>query len=115
VARIELAAGVLDDFARFLDHMVQYEVPEAPARIGDLMQAIGILRHSPLIGRPVSRGPMSSGPVIRGTRELVVGQGSRGYVALYRHVRAVDTVFVLAIRRQREDGFKRARPDPPQS
>jgi len=28
-------------------------------------------------------------------------------VVLYRHVPAVDTVFVLAIRSQREEGYKR--------
>jgi toxin ParE1/3/4 len=97
MARIELAAGVLDDLDRFLDHMEHFDVPDAAERIGDLMQAIGILRHSPLIGRPV-RG---------GKRELLVGQGSRGYVVLYRHVRAQDAVFVLAVRSQREEGFRR--------
>ena len=42
-----------------------------------------------------------------GRCELIVGQGGRGYVVLYRHVAAVDTVFVLAIRSQREEGTKR--------
>lgn len=97
MARIELAAGVLDDIERFLHHMERSEVPGASARIDDLMQAIGILRHSPLIGRSV-RG---------GRRELLVGQGSRGYVVLYLHVRAMDTVFVLAVRSQREEGSRR--------
>jgi putative mRNA 3-end processing factor len=62
-----------------------------------LLAAIDILRHSPLIGRPARAG----------RRELIVGQGGRGYVVLYRHVPAVDTVFVLAIRSQREEGYKR--------
>ena len=60
-------------------------------------QALQILTHSPQIGRPV-RG---------GKRELVIGQSSRGYVALYHYVAAIDTVFVLAVRSQREAGFKR--------
>jgi len=38
---------------------------------------------------------------------LVIGQASRGHVALYRYVSAIDTVFVLAIRSQRESGYKR--------
>jgi hypothetical protein len=42
-----------------------------------------------------------------GKRELVIGQASRGYVALYHYVAAIDTVFVLAVRSQREAGFKR--------
>ena len=42
-----------------------------------------------------------------GKRELIIGRARRGYVALYRYVSAIDTVFVLAVRAQREDGFKR--------
>ena len=40
-------------------------------------------------------------------RELVIGRGSRGYVALYRYVAQIDTVFLLAVRGQRESGYKR--------
>lgn len=35
-----------------------------------------------------------------------IGRGSRGYVALYRFVATIDTVFVLAVRSQRESGYK---------
>ena len=97
MARIQLAAGVLDDFDRFLEHMARFKVQDGPARLRDLPAAIDILRHSPLIGRPARAG----------RRELIVGQGGRGYVVLYRHVAAMDTVFVLAIRRQREEGYRR--------
>jgi toxin ParE1/3/4 len=97
MARVELAPEVLDDFDRFFDHMARFEVADAQARIGEIVEAIQILTHSPLIGRPV-RG---------GMRELVIRRGSHGYVALYRFVAAIDTVFVLAIRSQRESGFKR--------
>ena len=97
MARIELAPEVLDDIDRFLDHMARFEIEDAPARIGEIVQAIQILAHSPLIGRPVKGGK----------RELVIGQESRGYVALYRFIASIDTVFVLAIRSQREKGYKR--------
>jgi plasmid stabilization system protein ParE len=79
--------------------MARFEVEDTPARIGEIVQAIQILTHSPLIGRPVKGGK----------RELVIGQDSRGYVALYRFVARIDTVFVLAIRSQRESGYKRKR------
>jgi toxin ParE1/3/4 len=95
VARVELAPEVFDDFDRFFDHMARFEVENAPARIGEIVQAIQILTHSSLIGRPV-RG---------GRRELVIGQGSY-YVAIYRYVARIDTVFVLAIRSQRELDYK---------
>ena len=97
MARIELAPEVLDDFDRFFEHLARFEVEDAPARIGEIVQALQLLTHSPLIGRKV-RG---------GKRELVIGQGSRGYVALYRFVADIDTVFVLALRSQRESGFAR--------
>jgi plasmid stabilization system protein ParE len=97
VARVELAPEVLDDFDRFLHHMARFGVAGTPERIAEIVQAIQILTRSPLIGRPVQDGK----------RELVIGRGARGYVALYRYVASIDTVFVLAIRSQRELGYKR--------
>jgi plasmid stabilization system protein ParE len=99
MARIQLAPEVLQDFDRFFDHMAAFQVTDAVERIEEIVQAVQVLASSPLIGRPV-RG---------GKRELVIGTGARGYVALYRFVPAVDTVFALAFRSQRESGFKRRR------
>jgi plasmid stabilization system protein ParE len=99
VTRVELAPEVLEDFDRFFDHLARFEVVDAPARIAEIVQAIQILTHSPLIGWPV-RG---------GKRDLVIGKDSRGYVALYRFLARIDTVFVLAIRSQREAGYRRWR------
>ena len=96
MARIELAPEILDDFDRFLDHLAEHEITDAPERIDEIIRAVQILAENPLIGRPV-RG---------GKRELVIGHESRGYVALYRFVADIDTVFVLPIRSQRESGFK---------
>ena len=97
MARIELAPEVLDDFDRFFDHQQQFGIDDTPERIAEIVQAIQVLSHSPLIGRRVKGGK----------RELVIGQGSRGYVALYRYLSAVDAVFVLAFRSQRELGYRR--------
>ena len=96
MARIELAPEVLDDFDRIVDHLSQFEVDHISQRIGEISDAVQVLEHSPLIGRPVKGGK----------RELVIGRGSRGYVALYRFVAAIDTVFVLAVRSQRESSYK---------
>jgi plasmid stabilization system protein ParE len=38
-------------------------------------------------------------------RELIIGFGDSGYVALYRHETAEDTVYVLAFRHQKEAGY----------
>ena len=96
MARVELAPDVFDDFDRFLDHMIHSKMEQAPARISEIVQAIQILTHNPLIGRPVDDG----------RRELVIGRGSHGYIALYRFIASIDVVLVLAIRSQREAGFK---------
>lgn len=97
--RIELAPQVLDDFDRFFGHQAMHGIDDMPQRIAEIIEAIQVLAHSPLIGRKATAGK----------RELVVGRASHGYVALYRYVPAVDIVFVLAIRSQREAGFKGSR------
>lgn len=97
MARIEAASEIVDDFDRIFDHLAQFDVTAAPSRIEEILQAVQVLSTSPLIGRPANDGK----------RELVIGRGSRGYVALYRYVPEVDTVFLLAIRSQREAGYLR--------
>ena len=98
MARIELVPKIQDDFERILDHLSEHAVKDAPGRIREIIQAINVLQHNPLIGRRVSAD----------TRELVIGRRARGYVALYRYIEQADTVFVLAIRSQREAGYGRA-------
>jgi len=95
MSRVELAPEVGDDLDRILEHLFQHQVAEAPSRIEDIMRAIDVLERNPLIGRPVRAD----------LRELVIGQRARGYVALYRYVTVLDTVFVLAIRAQKEAGY----------
>lgn len=95
--RIELAPEVIGDFDRFVNHLTEHGAEETTARIAEILDALEVLGHSPLIGRRV-RG---------GKRELVIGRASRGYVALYRFVARLDTVVVLAIRSQREAGYAR--------
>ena len=97
MSRIELVPELTDDFDRILDHLAQYEVEDAPSRIREIIEAIDVLEHNPLIGRPIEADK----------RELVIGRRSRGYVALYRYFAEIDTVFVLAVRSQREAGYTR--------
>jgi toxin ParE1/3/4 len=99
MTRIELAQEVLDDFDRFFDHQATHSIEDTPQRIEEIVQALQILAHSPLIGRKAKAGK----------RELLIGKESRAYVALYRYVPDIDSVFVLAIRSQRESGYKRSR------
>ncbi|CAI2527522.1 type II toxin-antitoxin system RelE/ParE family toxin [Serratia liquefaciens] len=95
MAKIELAPEVRDDIERILVHLADYRVADAGRRIEEIIQAIAVLEHNPLIGRPQSLGQ----------RELVIGQQTRGYLALYKYIPDIDTVFVLAIRSQKELGY----------
>ena len=97
MARVELAPEIATDFERILNHLARYDADDSPARIGEIIQAIAVLEHNPLIGRPAHGD----------TRELVIGRRTRGYAALYRYVTGIDTVFVLALRGQREAGYTR--------
>lgn len=97
MARVELALELQDDFDRIFDHLSEYAVDDAPGRIREIIQAIDVLQYNPLIGRTASAD----------TRELVIGRSARGYMALYRYIEPVDTVFVLVIRGQREAGYER--------
>jgi toxin ParE1/3/4 len=97
MSRIELAPEVADDLDRILEHLIQHQGADVPSRIEDIIGAIDVLERNPLIGRP-ARADL---------RELVIGRRARGYVALYRYVAELDTVFVLAIRGQKEAGYTR--------
>ena len=97
MSRVELSPEIGEDFDRTLDHLFRHESADARSRIEDIMRAIDVLERNPLIGRPVRAD----------LRELVIGRRTRGYVALYRYVAELDTVFVLAIRGQKEAGYAR--------
>ena len=95
MTRIEFAPEVTEDFERIMDHLRSHHVELFQERIDQIICAIDVLSANPEIGRPVY-GDL---------RELIVGKGSQGYVALYRYIPEVDTVFVLGIRGQREAGY----------
>lgn len=97
MAHIHLAPEVFEDFDRIFEHIAQFDPGSAPGRIAAILEAVQVLAASPLLGRPAQGG----------LRELVIGRASHGYLALYRYVAHSDTVFVLAIRHQRESGYKR--------
>lgn len=95
MSHVELAPEVGDDLDRILEHLEQFEIADAPLRVDEILKAFDVLTHNPLIGR-----------IIRADlRELVIGRRARGYVALYKYVAELDTVFVLAVRGQKEAGY----------
>lgn len=97
MTRIELAPEVGDDFERILLHLEPYDAGQHTARLGGIIDAFNVLESSPRVGRHCGQD----------MRELVIGRGAAGYMALYRYVAGIDTVFVLVIRPQREAGYVR--------
>ncbi len=97
MARVEFLPGVYEDLQRVILHLEQHEAEHIQERLGGIVSAFDVLTTNPLIGS-LTRG---------GLRELVIGRGARGYLALYRYVARLDAVFVLAIRAQREAGYAR--------
>jgi plasmid stabilization system protein ParE len=55
------------------------------------------LETTPEMGRPLQDLP--------DLRELMIGFGDSGYVALYRYESSSDVVYVLAFRHQKEAGY----------
>ena len=97
MSRIVLLPGGGEDFERIRAHLQQHESSDMHDRIAGIVKAIDVLSDNPLIGRELEDGK----------RELVIGRGARGYVALYRYVEPMDAIVILAIRAQREAGYAR--------
>ena len=94
---IQLAPETRGDFDRILEHLNNFDTAEPSARIDESVHGISVLEQNPLIGRPIHDD----------LGELVIGRGAHGYIGLYRDVPEIDTVFLLAIRSQREAGYLR--------
>jgi toxin ParE1/3/4 len=100
VAQVVLSRHLQGDFDRIFDYLFEHDPETALERVEPIIAALDVLEASPLIGRPVENGK----------RELVISTGASGYLALYRFVPELDTVFVLGVRSQRELGFGKAVP-----
>lgn len=99
--RFVLAPRALDELDRLADFLLERSPSLAAGTAALIVQALGVLKDHPLIGRPVEAG----------LRELLISRGRTGYVALYRYQVEIDRVLVLAIRHQRETVETDPRPD----
>lgn len=95
MARVEFAQRVALDIERIVEHLQAHEAADIEARLGDIIDACTVLERHPLIGRRCDGG----------LRELVIGHGARGYIALYHFDAAADLALVLAVKAQREAGY----------
>lgn len=92
---------VTEGAGRGLERCRQFLIEKSPSAARRAGQAIerhlALLETQPDMGRPFPEFPE--------LRELVIGFGDSGYVALYRHEPADDAVYVLAFRHQKEAGY----------
>ncbi len=96
MAQIRYSRNALVNLEHIADFLAE-ESEQAALQALDLIDdAIGMLARHPLVGRPAEKH----------LRELVISQGRTGYVALYAYDPLRDAVLVLAIRHQREAGFR---------
>ena len=95
MARLIYSARALDDLERVTDFLVDTDPAAAAVTVDLIAEAVAILAHHPLIGRPAEHG----------LRELVISRGRTGYVVLYSVETAQDRFLILAVRHQREAGY----------
>ena len=85
------------DLERLADFLLKTDPQAAQDTAVLIFEALEILARHPEIGRKVHFGQ----------RELVISRGRAGYLALYRFLPQIDRILVLALRHQRESGYKR--------
>ena len=95
MARLIYGRQALADLERLTDFLLDTDPAAAVATVELIVEAVEILAHHPLVGRPVEHG----------LHELVISRGATGHVALYAFEEAHDTVLILALRHQREAGY----------
>ena len=94
---IRFDEGALADVERIYRFNLERDPADAIAHIEKILDAVQVLGRHPEIGRTVAGSPL---------RELVISHGGSGYVALYEHARVQNIVRVVAIRHQRESGYR---------
>ena len=95
--RVVVTAGAARGLERCRQFLIEKD-RRAAARAGTAIERqLLLLGTAPEIGRSLDLEPE--------LRELVIGLGETGYVALYRYVPDEGAVFVLALRHQKEAGY----------
>ena len=95
---IVFAEEAFDDLEKIFDFNFERDPATAVAHIDAVRSAVLVLDAHPKIGRPIGGGST--------LRELVISHGQSGYIALYEHAPAEDLIRIVAVRHQREAGYR---------
>ena len=96
MAKLIYSERAFSDLERLTDFLLESDPSAAVETVGLIAEAVAVLKRHPLIGRPVEHD----------LRELVISRGRTGYVALYGLEQDQEVVLILAIRHQREAGYR---------
>lgn len=96
MAEVTFASRALADLERIFEFLATNNPHVAFATVQAIRTGVEVLASHPFIGRPAAHG----------RRELMLSRGKSGYVALYRYEPGLDKVLVLAVRHQREAGYR---------
>ena len=92
MAQIVYSPEAIEHAERAFAFPARHDLYAANAALGAIREAVSVLANHPLLGRRLDDE----------TREFVISFGETGYVALYEFVPAMDEVWILALRHQRE-------------
>ena len=95
---IVFAEEALADLERIFEFNFERDPATALDHVAKVRSAVLILEDHPEIGRPAGKGAS--------LRELIISHGKSGYLALYEYSPAERLVRVLAVRHQREAGYR---------
>jgi len=96
LAKLSYSERAFSDLERLTDFLLESDPSAAVETVDLIVEAVAVLKRHPLIGRPVEHD----------LRELVISRGRTGYVALYSFEQDQEVVLILAIRHQREAGYR---------
>jgi len=98
MSQVILTEKARDDIFRLYQFLLAKDQSAAQRAVQTIKTAFNRLVQHPELGRQVENEPE--------LRELMIGFGNTGYIALYRFEQKVDQVIILAIRHQREAGYQ---------
>ncbi len=95
--QISLSLRAQTDISRLHRFLVTLDPASAKRAVLAIRDAFSPLRDYPFLGRAVEDSEQ--------LRELLIDFGNSGYIALYEYNEHADSVVILALKHQREDGY----------
>ncbi len=95
---IVFAEEAFDDLEKIFNFNFERDPATALEHIDAVRSAVLVLEAHPKIGRSIGAGST--------LRELVISHGQSGYIALYEYAPAEGLIRIVAVRHQREAGYR---------